>query len=90
MRALLLAALLLVSSGCLAMAAAAPVACKIVNVAEGACMLLTFTGADGKAHTVSCTAKDLTEWGVEVERRHALPSASPVAAPRDARAATAP
>lgn len=35
MRALLLAALLLASSGCLAMAAAAPVACKIVNVAEG-------------------------------------------------------
>jgi hypothetical protein len=53
-------------------------------------VLLTFTGADGKAHTVSCTAKELTEWGVEVERRHALPSASPVAAPRDARAATAP
>jgi hypothetical protein len=74
--------------GCAQLAVVAPVACKVVSVLNDACMLLTFTAADGTPHTVSCSKEELQEWGQAVESRHALgaqwhpsPAASSVAAP---------
>jgi hypothetical protein len=64
------------TSGCAAVAVAAPVACHVVSVLNDACMVLTFVGADGKPHTVTCTREELTAWGARVEAEHAAAAAS--------------
>ena len=56
--------------GCPAALAAAKGGCAVVNVAEQACMLLTFVGSDGKPHTVTCSPEELTAYGKVVEARH--------------------
>lgn len=73
MRASLLVAFpMALGFGCAQLAVVAPVACKVVNVLNDACMLLTFTAADGTPHTVSCSKEELTAWGKDVEARHAV------------------
>lgn len=71
MRTLVLC-LVLGCNSCAALTAAAPVACKVINLANDACMLLTFTGADGTPHTVSCSKEELQAWGVKVESAHKM------------------
>jgi hypothetical protein len=69
---LLVAICVFTLGACAALQAATPVACAIVSTLNSACMLLTFTGADGKPHTVSCTRTELDAWGQVVEARHAV------------------
>jgi hypothetical protein len=57
-------------TSCATVAAVAPAVCKVVNVLNDACMVLTFTAADGTPHTVTCSAKELNDWGANVEAKH--------------------
>jgi hypothetical protein len=46
--------------------------CKVVDVLHDGCMLLTFVGADGAPHTISCEPEELNAWGRLVAERHKL------------------
>jgi hypothetical protein len=70
--AALVGAALALLPGCPQAAAVAVATCKVVDVLHDGCMLLTFVGADGAPHTISCEPGELNAWGRLVEERHKL------------------